>query len=658
VNKLAQIFSILSLVIISFSGLFASPPSDNANNVLLINSYHQSFAWTDSLTSGISQELKQYKNITLYVEYLNSKQFGQTHFEITKQYFKEKYAKIPLAGLLVTDNDALDFAFQAENELYTNIPIVFAGISNPEDYPLENSNFRGFKETSNTDSIVDLIKQLLPESKRLLVITDKTTTGKIYRENFIKNQTKFPDFSIEFTEEINVDSICNKVSSNTRYDAIFYIGINQDNEGKTVDNVMLLEKVGELTNVPLFSNDRLYIGKGVVGGLSQSGSKQGASAANLLVQLINSSNHNSFDRVYKQNLESFFDYELLNKYSISLENLPKGAIIANQRTLISKRNFNILLIILAFSTLISVFLFVNNQRRKAEQKRSNSQLREIEIQKNKLETTSKQLEMAVAELENTNNKLNQTNANLLQAKKKAEESDKLKSAFLANVSHEIRTPLNSIVGFSSLIADGGLSDEKRNFYNGIIESNSESLLVLIDEIIDLSKIEAQQLTITKQSFSIDLLLNELFQIITNNHRNSQVELRISKISAQKELFVYSDRVRVKQIFINLLTNAYKFTEHSFIEMGYFETETHQIQLYVKDSGIGIAEEHHQAIFERFLKVDTDQKKVYRGTGLGLAITKKLVELLGGKIWINSQVGVGTVFFFTLSDLELRDISNQ
>ncbi len=624
----------------------------------MINSYHQNFAWTDSLTSGISKELKQYKNITLYVEYLNSKQFGQTHFAITKQYFKEKYAKIPLAGLLVTDNDALDFAFQTENDLYPNIPKVFAGISNPEDYPLDGSNFRGFKEISNTDSIVDLIKRLLPDAKRLLVITDKTTTGKIYRENFIKNQTKYRDFNIEFNEKINVDSICNKVRSNNYYDAIFYIGVSQDDEGKIVDSGLLLKMLGKITNVPLFSNDWIHLGTGLVGGLSQSGSKQGASAANLLVQLMNSSNHSSFARVYSQNLESFFDYEQLNKFNISLENLPPGAIIANRQTLFSKRNFDILLIVLAILSMISVFLFINNQRRKAEQKRSNSQLIEIELQKNKLETTSKKLEMVVAELGETNNKLNETNANLLQAKKKAEESDKLKSAFLANVSHEIRTTLNSIVGFSSLLAEGDLSEEKRDFYNGIIESNSESLLVLIDEIIDLSKIEAQQLTLTMQTFSIDLLLDELFQMMVNNHRNSKVELRIARISKDKELFVHSDRVRVKQIFINLLTNAYKFTDHSFIEMGYFETANHQIELYVKDSGIGIAEEHHQAIFERFLKVESDQKKIHRGTGLGLAITKKLVELLGGKIWINSQVGEGTVFFFTLSDLELIEKFNQ
>jgi signal transduction histidine kinase len=658
VIKATHIFFILAFVIISFSRLFALPPTNDAKNILLINSYHQNFGWTDSLTSGISKELKSHKNITLYIEYLNSKQFGQSQFEITKQYFKEKYAKVPFAGVLVTDNDALDFAIQTENDLFPNIPKVFAGISNPEDYQLEGSNFRGYKETTNTDSIVDLIRQLLPETKRLLVITDKTTTGKIYRQNFIKNQSKNPKPEIEFTEEITIEAICNKVQFNTNFDAIFYIGVSQDDEGKIVDSGLLLIKIGQLTNVPLFSNDRLYIGKGIVGGLSQSGAKQGTSSAKLLMQLVNSSNTDAFARVYSQNLESFFDYKLLRKYGISTKYLPHGAIIANKGTLFSKRNFEILLFILALSTLIIIFLFINNQRRKAEQKRSNSQLIEIETQKNKLEITSKKLETVIAELEDTNNKLNETNAKLLQAKKKAEESDKLKSAFLANVSHEIRTPLNSIVGFSSLLAEVDLSEEKRNFYNSIIESNSESLLVLIDEIIDLSKIEAQQLNLYKQTFSIDLLLDELYQIMVNNHRNSKVELRIARISKEKELFVYSDRVRVKQIFINLLTNAYKFTYHSFIEMGYYETENHQIELYVKDSGIGIAEEYHQAIFERFLKVESDQKKIHRGTGLGLAITKKLVELLGGKIGIDSKVGIGTVFFFSLSNLELLDKSNQ
>jgi signal transduction histidine kinase len=223
------------------------------------------------------------------------------------------------------------------------------------------------------------------------------------------------------------------------------------------------------------------------------------------------------------------------------------------------------------------------------------------------------------------------------------------------VSHEIRTPLNSIVGFTSLLIEPGLDEEIRASYIDLVESNTESLLVLIDEIIDLSKIEAQQLSINKQQFSVDLLISELYQIFIRDKKTENVELVTRKITETKELLLNSDRVRVRQVFINLLSNAFKFTESGTVEFGYFLTEENNIVLYVKDSGIGISKEFHQAIFHRFRKLNENTGKVFRGTGLGLAITQKLVEILGGKIWVESELGEGSAFYFTLEGLVLNDI---
>lgn len=247
------------------------------------------------------------------------------------------------------------------------------------------------------------------------------------------------------------------------------------------------------------------------------------------------------------------------------------------------------------------------------------------------------------------------NTELQLAKEKAESADRLKSAFLANVSHEIRTPLNSIVGFSSLLIEPDLKDEDKHAYVNMIESNTESLLVLIDEIIDLSEIEAQQLTLKKEEFNVDKLILELFQIFKHENSNCDVVFLIEKISDNMDLFANSDRVRVRQILINLLTNAFKFTESGSVKMGYLKIDGNVV-LFVKDTGIGISEEHHQVIFQRFRKLNEIQdKRIYRGTGLGLAITEKLVELLGGQIWVESDLGKGSCFYFTLPDLELRDV---
>ena len=643
---------IITFVVSSSGGELPKP----FKNVLLINSYHQGYVWTDSLTSGIITTLKLNPEITLYIQDLNSKQFGQSNFESEKNHIQNKFAGISFDGILVTDNDALDFALQYDDYLFPGRPVVFAGISNPEDYPLNDTGYYGFKETVNTKPVLDFVRNVLPEARRLLVLTDLTTTGKIYRKELTNRVEGYNGLSVFFPEVIDLDSIYKIVSSEKEYDAIYYIGINQDKNGRSVDFASLLDTITQLAKVPVLNNDPLFNGKGVMGGLYQSGKKHGSAAANLLLQLMDSTRSKPSKRIDETGSNYYFDRNILDKFHIPLTRIPLGSTVINTPEGPNKKSFIILIIVLVFLILIVLFLYNSTRRMRKAERKIRSQFKMIRTQNDELTKAHDQLSSVITELAATNDQLKETNKNLSEAKKRAEESDNLKSAFLANVSHEIRTPLNSIVGFSSLLGDSDLTQETKNSYIELIESNTESLLVLIDEIIDLSKIEAQQLTLRKQEFSIDVLMSELFKGFDHSHQNSGVELHVRNIAGTKELFVYSDRVRIYQIFVNLLSNAYKFTESGFIEFGYFEAKNKEIQLFVGDSGIGIKEEYHQVIFERFRKLNAEDRKLYRGTGLGLAITQKLVQLLGGEIWVESEPGKGTVFFFTLEGLELKDIT--
>ncbi len=237
------------------------------------------------------------------------------------------------------------------------------------------------------------------------------------------------------------------------------------------------------------------------------------------------------------------------------------------------------------------------------------------------------------------------NSQLVQAKEKAEENDQLKSAFLANMSHEIRTPLNGIVGFSALLSNGNLSQIKRDQYVAVVTNCSDRLLTLLTDILDISKIETGQITLAFSPVVLDEVFSEVFTLFYPQTELKKIELTYTGMDDQSSIMVYTDKQRLFQILINLLSNAMKFTYSGEISFGY-KVDGAQVCCFVKDMGVGIEPEYLDKIFGRFSQGNPTHPN-QGGTGLGLAIVKSLVTLLGGKIWVESEVGRGSTFFFTL-----------
>jgi PAS domain S-box-containing protein len=239
---------------------------------------------------------------------------------------------------------------------------------------------------------------------------------------------------------------------------------------------------------------------------------------------------------------------------------------------------------------------------------------------------------------------------LIMAKNRAEESDKLKTAFLANMSHEIRTPMNGILGFAEMLNDDSLSKVNRKKYLNIINSNGKVLINLIDDIIDFAKIESGQVNILEDDFSVNSLLNQVLStFLTRSLRKdkSKVKIITREPFPNEKSYIRTDPIRLRQVLTNLVGNAIKFTHSGYVEFGYDLEDSNTLKFYVKDTGIGITNDKLHVIFERFMQADSSPSRKYGGSGLGLAISKGLVELLGGRMWADSQFGVGSTFYFTI-----------
>ncbi len=277
-------------------------------------------------------------------------------------------------------------------------------------------------------------------------------------------------------------------------------------------------------------------------------------------------------------------------------------------------------------------------------------IRKMEDRMIKSEEAEMKIRIYASQLEQEIEQRKQAGLELIEALKRAEESDGLKSAFLANMSHEIRTPMNGILGFAELLKEPDLTGEQQQEYIKIIEKSGARMLNIINDIIDISKIESGQMKAILQETNINEQLEFIYKLFNREVEQKGLHLSLKKISLPPESIVETDREKLYAILTNLVKNSIKYTSKGFIEFGCDIVETRHglfLQYFVKDTGIGIPKNRHEAIFERFIQVNVVDKMARQGAGLGLAISKAYVEMLGGKIWIESEEGKGSTFYFTI-----------
>lgn len=240
----------------------------------------------------------------------------------------------------------------------------------------------------------------------------------------------------------------------------------------------------------------------------------------------------------------------------------------------------------------------------------------------------------------------QNEQELIKAKEYAEKSDRLKSAFLANMSHEIRTPMNGILGFTELLLEPDLSSKQKKEYIKIVQQCGQRMLSTVNDIVEISKIEAGLVQPNLTKTDVNGRTEELFRFFQPEADKKGIKLSLEMQLPQADKNITTDQNKLDSILTNLIKNALKYTDTGYIQMGCLSNNS-EVEFYIKDTGIGIPKERQKAIFERFIQADIADTRAFQGSGLGLAISKSYIEMLGGRIWVESREGKGSTFYFTL-----------
>lgn len=591
--------------------------SGKLKNVLVLHSYNDGLSWTDNINKGIFDSFKDsyHRTVDLRIEYLDAK-----HLENTsdyKDFLYRKYKNVPIDVIISSDNAAFDFLISTQTEIFNQAPVVFCGVNYCDSIP---KGFTGVMEDVSIKNNLNNILKLHPNYHKLYIINDLSITGRSINKELLKviHET-FPNLKYEVLTNYTLDELKIKLSSLEKEDVALMILFNFDRLGRPISYDIILEELMPTCKIPMYGLWDFYLGEGIVGGTLSNGYDHGVEACKMAKAILNGKSVDSIP-VIAGPTTNYYDYKVLKQHNINTSLLPENSIIINSPFEFIRKNqlfYSLLAVIFTLLIALIFILIYLNQRAK----RTLTQ------------------ERATAEI------IKAKSEELVSALESVERANKLKTAFLCNLSHEIRTPMNGILGFTTIME---CEEEAQNQseYIELINTNAKNLLTVINDIMEISQIESHLVQIEENQISINDILTQSVSEYKDLALAKNISISLRLLLPKQEAIITSDSNKIIKAINNLLSNAIKFSDSGTITIGYIKEEN-QFLFYCKDEGIGIDPQHIEHIFEPFRKAEQSNHKIYAGNGLGLAITKAHIELLGGKIWVESTPLKGSAFYFTI-----------